>query len=181
MCSENTISGFGYTELQISSVIQAGECIRKTNRLKSFRAAVDLIVPTNASSPVGNPLMDEAGMSLFLPLCLRPDVESIRGRCSSRCHVVFSACFYPLRQKLLSGTVHAPQHCREACCLQGKLGDYMSLPSPSRKVHSSQKHKASSTSAKNSARPVLKVSSGFRTWSLLEVSFYLCLIFFFLI
>lgn len=58
---------FGYTDLQISSVIQAGECIRKTNRLKFFRAAVDLIVPTNASSPVEKPLVDEAGMRPVLP------------------------------------------------------------------------------------------------------------------
>lgn len=58
---------FGYTDLQISSVIQAGECIRKTNHLKFFRAAVDLIVPTNASSPVEKPLVDEAGMRPVLP------------------------------------------------------------------------------------------------------------------
>lgn len=58
---------FGYTDLQISSVIQARECIRKTNGLKFFRAAVDLIVPTNASSPVEKPLVDEAGMRPVLP------------------------------------------------------------------------------------------------------------------
>lgn len=168
---------FGYTDLQISSVIQARECIRKTNGLKFFRAAVDLSPQMPAHLWKSHSWMKQV-WGLFFPLCLWPDVESIQGRCSSCWHVVFSACFFPLRQKLLSGTVRATQHCREACCVQGKVRDYTSLSSPSRKVHSSQKHKAGSTSAKNSARHILKVSSGFRTTSSLEVSFYLYFFFF---
>lgn len=54
---------FGYTDLQISSVIQAGECIRKTNRLKFFANP-----PHKCQLTCGKkPLVDEAGMTPVLP------------------------------------------------------------------------------------------------------------------